>query len=53
VVLPYGEGSSSVADSLIQQGDRQVFIQMSTEQKQRIKMTIAGVTYNIIADKAT
>lgn len=51
VVLPYGEGSSSVADSLIQQGDRQVFIQMSTEPKTTDKMTIAGVTYNIIAVK--
>lgn len=51
VVLPYAEGSSSVADSLIQQGDRQVFIQISTEPKTTDKITIAGAIYNIIAVK--
>lgn len=48
VVLPYGDGSSSVADSLIQQGDRQVFIQISTEPKTTDKITIAGTTFNIV-----
>lgn len=48
VVLPYGDGSSSVADSLIQQGDRQVFIQISTEPKTTDKITIAGATFNIV-----
>ena len=51
VVLPYGDGSASVADSLIQQGDRQVFIQISTEPKTTDKITIAGMTFNIIAVK--
>lgn len=48
VVLPFSNGVSSVADSLIQTGDRQVFIQMSTEPKPTDKITIAGAVHNIV-----
>lgn len=48
VVLPYSEGVSSVPDSLIQAGDRKVFIQLSTEPKPTDKITIAGVVHNIV-----
>lgn len=48
VVLPYSNGVSSIADSLIQTGDRQVFIQMSTEPKPTDKITIAGAVHNIV-----
>lgn len=52
VILPYGDGSSSVADSIIQQGDQQVFIQISIEPKATDKITINGTIYNIVAVKA-
>ena len=48
VVLPFSNGVSSIADSLIQTGDRQVFIQMSTEPKPTDKITIAGAVHNIV-----
>lgn len=48
VVLPYSNGVSSIDDSLIQTGDRQVFIQMSTEPKPTDKITIAGAVHNIV-----
>ena len=51
VVLPYADGVSSVADSLIQSGDRQVFIQISTEPKPTDKITIAGVVHNVVTVK--
>jgi hypothetical protein len=50
VILPYE--NISVADSLIQQNDQQVFIQLSVVPKPTDTITINAIIYNIISVKA-
>jgi hypothetical protein len=52
VIMPYGDGVSSSPDSLIQQGDQQVFIQLSVVPAPTDRLTVGAVTYNVVSVSA-
>lgn len=52
VILPYGDAIVSTSNSLIQQNDQQVFIQMATIPNVADRLTVAGVVYDIVSVKA-
>lgn len=52
VILPYSNGIQNATDSLIQQGDAQVLIQVSVLPKPNDKLTIKSEVWTIINVKA-
>jgi hypothetical protein len=52
VILPFGDGVSSSQDSLIQQNDQQVFIQLSVAPVPTDRLLVGSVTYEVISVKA-